>query len=216
MMNIYSLHMSHTSPQPHYELIFFFFFHLLVFIQNQILEQQNQIHDHLNSAVLGILLCTCLTNTCEIFQMTTSLTALKFVTQKRPTQIPALQVRRNKLVNKLHEQIQLIIARKDGQTFAPLHFRSVRDRNTGEIKRIESPKRIRPWFFTSDNGKICLQIKYGSKVIDISGKNKPTIELASTDDLVKTLELIKTATLAGELDAMLESAGLTLRDGFTK
>ena len=148
--------------------------------------------------------------------MTTSLAALKFVTQNRPTQIPAVQVRRNKLVNKLHEQIQLITAKKDGQTFAPLHFRSVRDRDTGEIKRIEVPKRIRPWFFTSDNGKICLQIKYGSKVIDISGKNKPTIELASTDDLVKTLELIKTATLAGELDAMLESAGLTLRDGFTK
>ena len=148
--------------------------------------------------------------------MTTSLSALKFVAQKRPTQIPAVQVRRNKLVNKLHEQIQLITAKKNGDNFAPLHFRSVRDRDTGEIKRIELPKRIRPWFFTSDNGKICLQIKYGSKVIDISGKNKQTIELANTDDLVKTLELIKTATLAGELDALLESAGLKLRDGFTK
>lgn len=148
--------------------------------------------------------------------MTTSLAALKFVAQKRPTQIPAVQLRRNKLANKLHEQIQLVTAKKDGKNFAPLHFRSVRDRDTGEIKRIELPKRIRPWFFTSDNGKICLQIKYGSKVIDISGKNKSTIELASTDDLIKTLELVKTATLAGELDALLESAGLKLRDGFTK
>ncbi len=148
--------------------------------------------------------------------MTASLAALKFVSHKRPTQISAVQVRRNKLINKLHEQIQFIAAKKDGTHFAPLHFRSVRDRDTGEIKRIELPKRIRPWFFTSDNGKICLQIKYGSKVIDISGKNKPTIELSSTDDLIKTLELIKTATLAGELDALLESAGLKLRDGFTK
>jgi len=148
--------------------------------------------------------------------MSTSLAALKFVSSKRPTQIPAVQIRRNKLVAKLHEQIQLITAKKDGTHFAPLHFRSVRDRDTGEIKRIELPKRIRPWFFTSDNGKICVQIKYGSKVIDVSGKNKPTIELANTDDLIKTLELIKTATLAGELDAMLESAGMKLRDGFTK
>ena len=148
--------------------------------------------------------------------MSTSLAALKFVSSKRPTQIPAVQIRRNKLVAKLHEQIQLITAKKDGVHFAPLHFRSVRDRDTGEIKRIELPKRIRPWFFTSDNGKICVQIKYGSKVIDVSGKNKPTIELANTDDLIKTLELIKTATLAGELDAMLESAGMKLRDGFTK
>lgn len=148
--------------------------------------------------------------------MTASLAALKFVSSKRPTQMPAVQVRRNKLVAKLHEQIQLVAAKKDGVHFAPLHLRSVRDRDTGAIKRIETPKRIRPWFFTSDNGKICVQIKYGSRVIDVSGKNKPTIELASTDDLVKTLELIKTAALAGELDAMLESAGMKLRDGFTK
>lgn len=148
--------------------------------------------------------------------MTASLTALKFVTHKRPTQIPAVQVRRNKLVNKLDEQIKLISARKDGKNFAPTHLRSVRDRDTGLLKRIELPKRIRPWFFTSDSGKICLQIKYGSRVIDVSGKNKPTIELASADELIRTLELVRTATLTGELDAMLESAGLKLRDGFVK
>lgn len=148
--------------------------------------------------------------------MTASLASLKFVTSKRPTQIPVVQLRRNKLVTKLHEQIQLVTAKKDGTNFAPLHYRSVRDRDSGELKRIELPKRIRPWFFTSDNGKICVQIKYGSKVIDVSGKNKPTIELSNTDDLLKTLELIKTATLAGELDQLLESAGMTLRDGFMK
>lgn len=148
--------------------------------------------------------------------MTASLAALKFVTHKRPTQIPAVQVRRNKLVNKLDEQIKLISARKDGKNFAPTHLRSVRDRDTGVLKRIELPKRIRPWFFTSDTGKICLQIKYGSRVIDVSGKNKPTIELASADELIRTLELVRVATLTGELDAMLESAGLKLRDGFVK
>ena len=148
--------------------------------------------------------------------MTASLAALKFVSSKRPTQIPSVQLRRNKLVNKLQDQIQLISAKKDGVHFAPLHFRSVRDRDTGEIKRMELPKRIRPWFFTNDNGKICLQLKYGSKVIDVSGKNKPTIELASADELIKTLELVKAATLSGELDTLLESAGMKLRDGFAK
>lgn len=148
--------------------------------------------------------------------MTASLAALKFVTHKRPTQIPAVQVRRNKLVSKLDEQIKLLSARKDGKNFAPTHLRSVRDRDTGLIRRIEVPKRIRPWFFTSDSGKLCVQIKYGSRVIDVSGKSKPTIELATADDLIRTLELVRTATLAGELDAMLETAGLKLRDGFVK
>lgn len=148
--------------------------------------------------------------------MTASLTALKFVVAKRPTQIPAVQVRRNKLAAKLDEQIKLLSARKDGKNFAPTHLRSVRDRDTGLLKRIEVAKRIRPWFFTSDSGKLCVQIKYGSRVIDVSGKNKPTIELANADELIRTLELVKTATLTGELDAMLESAGLKLRDGFVK
>lgn len=148
--------------------------------------------------------------------MTASLAALKFVTHKRPAQLPAVQVRRNKLVAKLDEQLKFIAARQQGHSFAPLHLRSVRDRDTGMLKRIELPKRIRPWFFTSDAGKICLQIKYGSRVIDVSGKNKPTIELASADELIRTLELVRTATLTGELDAQLEAAGLKLRGGFVK
>ena len=198
---------------PHYELIFFFSTASIYAEPNVCANKPNPyLFDFFHSA---ILLCTCSTTNCEIY-MTTSLAALKFVSHKRPTQLPSVQIRRNKLVNKLQEQIQLISAKKDGVQFAPLHFRSIRDRNTGEIKRIELPKRIRPWFFTSENGKVCLQIKYGSKVIDVSGKNKPTIELANTDELVKTLELVKVATLAGELDQLLESAGMKLRDGFAK
>jgi hypothetical protein len=53
-------------------------------------------------------------------------------------------------------------------------------------------------------------------VIDVSGKNKPTIELTSADELTRTLELVRTATLTGELDAQLEAAGLKLRGGFAK
>lgn len=197
-----------------YELIFFFCL-LLVFIHNQTLAQQNQIHARIDMTS-GNIVVHLFNFIFRISHMTTSLASLKFVTSKRPTQIPSIQLRRNKLVAKLHEQIQLVTAKKDGVHFAPLHFRSVRDRDTGELKRIETAKRIRPWFFTSDNGKICVQIKYGSKVIDVSGKNKPTIELTNTDDLIKTLELIKVATLNGELDTLLESAGLTLRNGFVK
>jgi hypothetical protein len=38
--------------------------------------------------------------------------------------------------------------------------------------------------------------------------------VASAEDLIKTLELIKSAVEAGELDTQLESAGLKLRSGF--
>ena len=92
----------------------------------------------------------------------------------------------------------------------------MRDRDTGEIKRIEQPKRIRPWFFTAENGKVCVQIKYGSKTLDMGGKGKNSVEVASGDELIKVLELIKSAVESGELDGQLESAGLNLREGFRK
>jgi hypothetical protein len=47
-------------------------------------------------------------------------------------------------------------------------------------------------------------------------KGKFSVEVASPAELVPTLELIKTAVEAGELDAQLESASTTLRAGFGK
>ena len=148
--------------------------------------------------------------------MSAILNNLKFVAAKRPTHIPAVQVRRNKLSNKLYEQIKLATALRDGSTYAPTHLRSVRDRDTGEIKRMELPKRIRQWWFTSESGKVCVQIKYGSKTLEVGGKGKNSVEVANGDELIKVLETIKSAVEAGELDVQLESAGLKLRDGFGK
>lgn len=148
--------------------------------------------------------------------MSAILNNLKFVAAKRPTHIPAVQVRRNKLSNKLYEQIKLATALRDGSTYAPTHLRSVRDRDTGEIKRMELPKRIRQWWFTSESGKVCVQIKYGSKTLEVGGKGKNSVEVANGDELIKVLETIKSAVEAGELDVQLESAGLKLRDGFAK
>ena len=130
--------------------------------------------------------------------MSAILNNLKFVAAKRPTHIPAVQVRRNKLSNKLYEQIKLATALRDGSTYAPTHLRSVRDRDTGEIKRMELPKRIRQWWFTSESGKVCVQIKYGSKTLEVGGKGKNSVEVANGDELIKVLEIIKSAVEAGE------------------
>lgn len=148
--------------------------------------------------------------------MSAILNNLKFVAAKRSTHIPPVQVRRNKLSNKLYEQIKLATALRNGSTYAPLRLRSVRDRDTGEIKRIELPKRIRQWWFTAENGKVCVQIKYGSKTLELGGKGKTAVEVTNGDELIKVLETIKSAVEAGELDVQLETAGLKLRDGFAK
>ena len=47
-------------------------------------------------------------------------------------------------------------------------------------------------------------------------KGKFAVELASEQDLLPTLELVKTAVIAGELDTAIDNAANKLRDGFVK
>jgi hypothetical protein len=96
------------------------------------------------------------------------LSSLKLVQAKRPASMPQVQVRRNKLVGKIHHQLLLAQALSEGRNYAPTRLRSIRDRHTGETKTLEMPMRVRQWWFVADSGSVVLQVKYGSKVIDIA------------------------------------------------
>jgi len=58
-------------------------------------------------------------------------------------------------------------------------------------------------------------VRYGSKILELAPK-KYAVEIASEQDLVKTLDMIKTAVVNGELDAAIETAATKLRAGFSK
>ena len=47
-------------------------------------------------------------------------------------------------------------------------------------------------------------------------KGKPSVEVASAEDLVRALETVKLAVEAGELDTEIEKASSSLRSGFKK
>ncbi len=144
-----------------------------------------------------------------------TLNTLKLGTSKTPFHRPAIEVRRNKLSTKLWEQIQLAKSQISGEPFQVTRFRSVRDQATGLKKQVEMPKRIRPWWFISEAGKVCLNIRYGSQTLEIS-KGKPSVEVDNPNALIKALEIIKTAVEGGELDTQIEEASTHLRSRFTK
>jgi hypothetical protein len=144
-----------------------------------------------------------------------ALGTLKLVAAKKPQHLPAIQLRRNKLSNKLWEQIQLAKSQITGQPFVVTRFRSVKDPESGLRKQIEMPKRIRPWWFVTESGKVCVSIRYGSWTLELA-KGKPSVEVASASDLVIALETIKQAVEAGELDAQIETASAGLKSGFKK
>jgi hypothetical protein len=144
-----------------------------------------------------------------------TLSTLKLVAVKKPTHMPAIVIRRNKLSSKLWEQIQLAKSQVDGTPFVVTKYKSMIDRETGLRKQVEMPKRIKPWWFQSEQGKVCVSVKYGSWTIELA-KGKPSVEVASAQDLIKTLETIKSAVEAGELDTQIETASASLRSGFKR
>ena len=143
-----------------------------------------------------------------------TLSNLKLVSSQRKKAGTPTESRRKKLTTKLFEQIQLAKALRDGGQYAPLKMRTIRDKATGTKERVEVAKIIKPWWW-DENGKICLMIHYGAKVLELeNGLN--AIEVDDMTSLVSTLELIKTAADKGELDAQINSASEMVRAGFKR
>ena len=142
-----------------------------------------------------------------------ALVNLKLVTTKRPNGLPAVVQRRNRLIAKVWEQGQLAKAQLEGKTFAPVVIRSVKNAETNSRTNVEITKRIRPWWWTADNGRICLNVKYGNKMLELA-KGKTAVEVGTIAELVPALETLKAAIAAGELDAQIDAASGALRSGF--
>ncbi len=143
-----------------------------------------------------------------------SLSNLKLVSSQRKKAGSPVEVRRKKLTSKLYEQIQLAKALRDGGQYAPLKMRTIRDKETGAKQRIEVAINVKPWWW-DENGKICLMIHYGAKVLELeNGLN--AVEVDDLSALVSTLELIKAATDKGELDVQINSASEMVRAGFKR
>ena len=143
------------------------------------------------------------------------LSALKFVASKPQQGNSPKHARRLKLSNKLHEQIQMAKALQSGAEFVPVKIRTVKDEATGEMRKVEMPKRLKPWWWPSDNGKMCITVRYGARTLEvIEGKN--AIETENIAGVITTLEVLRTAVDAGELDARIESISGLVKAGFEK
>jgi hypothetical protein len=144
-----------------------------------------------------------------------TLSTLKLSAAVKPSSISAVQLRRNKLVRRLWEQCELAKAQASGNVFAPTKMRTVVQSDTGIRHQVETPKRVKPWWFVADSGKLVVEIRYGTTLLELA-KGKVAVEVGTESDLVPTLELIKTAVINGELDAQIEVAANKLRDAFSR
>ena len=145
------------------------------------------------------------------------LSNLKLVVSKKHQTVAPIVQRRNKLINKLHEQIELCEAQQAGKTYAPTRLKTFTNKQTGERMTVEATKRVKEWFWIGDSGKINLAIKYGAKTLTLNKKTKANcIELTNGDELISTLKALKTEVLNGALDEAIEEVSTATREGFGK
>ena len=143
-----------------------------------------------------------------------TLASLKLVSAKKPSNLPPVVHRRNKLSSKVYEQIQLARSQNEGTAFAPTRTKTVTN-SEGQRVQLTQPKRVKPWWFVAESGKCCIAIRYGSKVLELA-KGKTAIEVASASALIDALEAVNAAVIAGELDGQIEAASGQLRSAFVK
>jgi hypothetical protein len=147
-----------------------------------------------------------------------TLNALKLVISKKQFHASPIVIRRNKLISKLHEQLELCEAQREGKTYAPIRLKTYVNKTSGERITAEVPKRIKEWFWVcNESNKINLSVKYGAKTLTLNRKSKANaIELASGDELVATLKALKIAVANGELDEAIAEVSEATRIAFGK
>jgi hypothetical protein len=130
------------------------------------------------------------------------LSALKFTNSKRQQDKSPQHARRQKLCSKLDEQILLAKAEQSGTPFTPTKLRIVKDETTGETRKVETPKKLKPWWWKDDKGKLCITMRYGARTLEII-EGKSSVEAGSIAEVVSSLQVIRIAVQSGELDSRL-------------
>jgi hypothetical protein len=148
--------------------------------------------------------------------MSTALSTLKFVNAKRlVSKSDPSQFRRQKMIKKLDEQILMAAALVEGRQPLLTRTRRVWDAETNERQLVESTASVRQWWFVSETGKTAVQLRYGSRVITLA-KNRNAVEVSGNSELLATLQTLKTAVAAGELDQEIAVAADMVRARFKK
>ena len=92
----------------------------------------------------------------------------------------------------------------NGTTYQPTKFKNVVNAETGNKEYKQVAKKVRAWYWKNEAGKVNLVVRYGARVIELA-KGKNSIELENEAAILPTLDLIRKAVEAGELDAAIKA-----------
>lgn len=122
---------------------------------------------------------------------------------------------RQKLIDRISDQIALVEAMETGKTFQRVKFRRVRDEASDEVTETPVRTRVRPWWLQDKDGSILVWIKYGNQALELA-KGKSAIRVKNIQELAKTFETVLEAVRAGEFDSHITNAVGTFKTRFGK
>jgi hypothetical protein len=144
------------------------------------------------------------------------LDSLKLVTGKRVRHLAPIVQKRNKLIARIQEQMDLCEAHLAGKIYTSKRLKTVTDSQTGERNVIAVTKRLKEWYWMTENGKMNLSLRYGASTLVLGKGGKNAIELESHNHVIDALKLLKNAADLGELDQALIDASSKTRIAFKK
>jgi hypothetical protein len=81
------------------------------------------------------------------------------------------------------------------------------------VKQLKLPKRVKQWWFVADNGRVCLQVRYGTRVLELA-KGKNSIEVGSGTELLAVLKQLKSVLSLVNWTTQIEAASAAVRERF--
>ena len=143
-------------------------------------------------------------------------TNLKLITATKNVSSSPVVQRRNKLLAKVQEQLDMCEAKRNQLPYAPKRLKTVVNKETGERTTVETIKRVKEWFWITEDSKINLAVKYGAKTLPLNKKGANAIELMNGTALIGTLHKLKEAVIAGEFDDAISEVSDATRKAFKK
>lgn len=126
------------------------------------------------------------------------------LTTTTPNQpLTPLARKRIKLLRKLDQQLLAAECASEGMEHTEEVKRWVKIEQTGEKELITQSRPVKKWWWANEHGALMLTLKDGNKIIPLDDNHK-SVEVGGIEDLAGTIETVRAAVIAGELDQQLE------------
>ena len=136
-------------------------------------------------------------------------------TAKRAVSADPVTNLRNKMLAALDHQINAFNADQQNQPYFTYSEKwQVVDEATGRKERVKVQHPIRKMWFSDAGGRILLELRFANKAVQVGGKS--SIVVGTLDKLVPTIETVRKAVVAGELDSVLKGVVESRKKAFKK